>query len=507
MTQPIDTSRIADIFEQKVAEAYSALSVAPGVEMMVAVSGGSDSVALLVASMAIGLKCTALHCNFQLRDRESDRDEAFVVDLCKRLGVPLLQTRFNVGAYMDAHPGESLEMACRSLRYRWFGEVSQGCPIALGHHRDDSVETFMMNLHRSAGLRGLSGIPPRRGMFVRPLLSLTRKEILGYLEAKGIGYVTDSSNLSCDYRRNLWRNRLLPGLEDHLPGFSTAVAASAENVRRDLRLLDALVAEKRRLAVSEDGKEINLGQLFSWPESSFGGLESVQDGTAPEVELLWHVLEPHGVTYDMAEGIIRSWRKGESGKQFGDYLLDRGRLLYYPEHQAASQVQAQQEQYEIPLGPSDLPSHAGPLEIEVITREEFRPTRDARQAWFDLDTLLKALEDGECGGAGAENSEAEAADQMALTLRHWHHGDRIRPFGMKGTKLVSDILSDSKIPVNEKIAVWILTMEGENALEGGNSMDPGRILWIPGLKHSANFPVTESTRHILHFSLRCSKDC
>lgn len=143
----------------------------------------------------------------------------------------------------------------------------------------------------------------------------------------------------------------------------------------------------------------------------------------------------------------------------------------------------------------------------MITREEFRPTRDARQAWFDLDTLLKALEDGECGGAGAENSEAEAADQMALTLRHWHHGDRIRPFGMKGTKLVSDILSDSKIPVNEKIAVWILTMEGENALEGENSMDPGRILWIPGLKHSANFPVTESTRHILHFSLRCSKDC
>ena len=180
--------------------------------VLVGLSGGADSVALLGVLVRLGYSCRALHCNFHLRGAESDRDEAFAHQFADSLGVPFSKVDFDTVGYAATHH-ESIEMAARSLRYRWFEEQRQALDaeaIAVAHHRDDSVETLLMNLLRGSGLRGLGGIRPRNGRVIRPLLVVSRAEIEAWLQAQGWDYVTDRSNLSDAYPGNFIRLRVLP---------------------------------------------------------------------------------------------------------------------------------------------------------------------------------------------------------------------------------------------------------------------------------------------------------
>ena len=187
--------------------------------LFVALSGGPDSVALLHILHTLGYPVIALHCNFHLRGEESDRDQHFCETLCRQLNVPLKIKHFDTFAYMEQR-NLSLEMAARELRYAWFDSVrSEELSIALGHHQDDSIETFLMNLMRGTGINGLTGIVPRNeaSHVIRPLLCLSRLQILEYLQAEGLSYITDSSNLENDTIRNQIRNQLLPLMEQMLP--------------------------------------------------------------------------------------------------------------------------------------------------------------------------------------------------------------------------------------------------------------------------------------------------
>ena len=169
----------------------------PGDKVLVALSGGADSVALLRVLLRLGYVCEAAHCNFHLRGEESLRDEQFVRELAARLDVPLHVIHFDTNEYAASH-GVSVEMAARELRYGWFGQLRRECGarvVAVAHHRDDSVETFLLNLVRGTGINGLQGIRPVNGEVVRPLLCVSRAEILEYLASLGQAYVTDSTNL------------------------------------------------------------------------------------------------------------------------------------------------------------------------------------------------------------------------------------------------------------------------------------------------------------------------
>ena len=187
--------------------------------VLVGVSGGADSIALLTILVESGYSCIAAHCNFHLRGDESLRDEQFVREYARKLDVPFLMTDFDTRKYA-ASRRLSIEMAARELRYDWFEEqrVATGAQaIAVAHHRDDSVETLLMNLVRGTGIRGMSGIRPKNGFVVRPLLAVSREDILEWLARRGLRYVTDSTNLSDAYTRNFIRLRVLPLLKEINP--------------------------------------------------------------------------------------------------------------------------------------------------------------------------------------------------------------------------------------------------------------------------------------------------
>ena len=204
----------------------------PGAKVLVALSGGADSVALLVALLKLGYHCEAVHCNFHLRGAESDRDEAFVKQLCEKKGVKLTTAHFDTAAHAKAH-GISIEMAARELRYKLFEELRSSCgaeAIAVAHHRDDSAETVLLNLIRGTGIKGLRGIQPRNGNIVRPLLCVGRADIIDYLEWRGEKFVTDSTNLTTDYTRNKIRLEVIPKLAEINPSILDSLAATAQRI-------------------------------------------------------------------------------------------------------------------------------------------------------------------------------------------------------------------------------------------------------------------------------------
>ena len=218
--------------------------------VIVALSGGADSVALLAVLRQLGCDCRAAHCNFHLRGEESMRDMRHVQALCAELGVDLYIRDFDVPAQMKAC-GESVEMACRTLRYHWFDELldrERASYIAVGHHREDRAETFMLNLMRGAGLEGLTSMRMVEGNVIRPLLDLSREEIEKYLAACGLGFVTDSTNAENEYRRNSLRNRVFPLLGEIFGSAAIdSVVKTPENLERSRSVYREAIKTKSEL--------------------------------------------------------------------------------------------------------------------------------------------------------------------------------------------------------------------------------------------------------------------
>ncbi len=430
----------------------------------IALSGGADSVALLSVCLEMGWEVDALHCNFHLRGEESDRDQRFVTELCGRLGVGLSTISFNVASRM-ANTNESVEMACRELRYEWFAEMARKLHldyIAIGHHRDDNAETFLLNALRGCGIAGVKGIPFQRGIYIRPLLDVSHQEILAYLEESGLPHVTDSTNAENEYGRNKIRNMILPEIEEHFPGGSRLIAKTARILSDQHRLLISLLKEKREKYVDRDGR-IFVARLL--------------ENEDPDVvsSLLYHLLDGE-LEADRIDRLIAC--AGNSGKIYAgrdgnEYLFDRGILSLLPDNR---QSDRETFTYEFPTltinalkaTPYRIDTGVDGMTIEarIVTRNEFKPLRDPSYAWFDT-TLLS------CG---------------TIRFRHSVRGDRIEPFGMKGSTLVSDIFSDNKLSFNDKKKQLVMTAED-------------MIIWIPGLRNSRHFPVTVSTENILELHM------
>lgn len=436
---------------------YGRLGLAPDALVGVALSGGADSMALLVASVAAGMRCVALHCNFHLRGAESDRDEAFSRAAAEASGCEFRCVHFDAAAEAKA-AGESVEMACRRLRYAWFEEMLSAdvAVVALGHHSADNVETFMLNLARGSGLRGLCGIPERRGRFVRPLLSVSKAMVLDYIRWRGLDYIIDSTNMVEDCRRNVWRNRLLPAIEAAQPGFIAGVERTIGNISADRRLLEALIFKEMSRLVDSSGA-IDMEAVSHTPEAA---------------TLLWHLMNmraPFGI--ETVRHALYAFGAGRSGGRFLSadglvaFQLNRSRLV------PINEISATDECIAVPrslIAEGGTLSGPKPLSFEVLSRREFAPSRNPSEAWFDLDALLRSYENTPGG----------------LQLRHWRRGDRIRPFGMRGSRLVSDVFSDAHLSADEKSAVWLLAAADT-------------VLWIVGMRTSALMPVSGKSTSVV----------
>ncbi|MDR0989160.1 MAG: tRNA lysidine(34) synthetase TilS [Prevotellaceae bacterium] len=377
---------------------------APTDKLLVALSGGADSVALLRLLLSLGYDCRAAHCNFQLRGDESDQDEAFVRALCEELHVPLQVRSF--GTLEEASRRKvSIEMAARELRYAWFEELRQGHGlhwIAVAHHRDDSVETLLLNLIRGTGIHGLTGIRPRNGKVVRPLLCLNRAEIEEYLSWLGQPYMTDSTNLKDDYLRNKIRLDLLPLMQRIHPAVKESLQRTTEHLH------DAELLYNRGIA--EALERVRVGRHIS--------IAALQQEASPGA-VLFEVLHPLGFHAAQLDRILASLH-GQSGKQFRSathrVVKDRELLL----------IESVDERT------ADTP----PFTLRTTTlpmSETFQIPRSSSVACLDADTL-----------------------QLPLTLRRLQQGDRFVPLGMKGQKLVSDYLTDRKYSLPDKAAQWVL---------------------------------------------------
>ena len=233
--------------------------------VVAAVSGGADSVAMLAAVIAAGIDVTAAHCNFHLRGEESMRDQRHVEEICRRLEVRLLTVDFDVDAHIASNRGISVEMACRELRHEWFAKLMtelKADRIATGHNADDNIETLMLNLLRGSGTSGLRGMLPDTGKIWRPLLSFHRPQIVQYLNEKNLTYVTDSTNLQSDYRRNFLRNEIIPSLRSRWPGFDKALDRSIALLREENKIVAACV----KSALPPEGMPLHAATIKDFPD-------------------------------------------------------------------------------------------------------------------------------------------------------------------------------------------------------------------------------------------------
>ena len=284
--------------------------------ILLAVSGGVDSMVMLSLFVRCGYRVGVAHCNFQLRGREADEDDVLVEQQAARYGVPYFGARFDTLAEVAA-TGDSVEMAARRLRYGWFDKLCDEHgydKIAIAHHADDSVETFFINLIRGTGLRGLTGIHVVNGRLIRPLLFSTRREIVDYALANKIPYREDSSNASTKYLRNKFRLGIVPRIKEISPQFTETMTSNVERLTSAQSFIDRGIELIRQHAVRTEG-----------------------DRTVIEMSLIDPLLPLHFVIFELMRGmgfngeVIDSLARVRRGARLGQALLfQRQRSLYRP---------------------------------------------------------------------------------------------------------------------------------------------------------------------------------
>lgn len=386
-----------------------------GDKVLVGLSGGADSVALLRVLLQLGYTCEAAHCNFHLRGAESNRDEAFVTDLCQQLNVPLQVKQFQTKAYAKKK-GISIEMAARDLRYDWFARTAEklDCAvIAVAHHQDDSIETFLLNLIRGTGLKGLRGMHPEHFGVIRPLLCVNREEVLDYLKHLKQPYVTDSTNLQTDFTRNKIRLELLPLLESINPAIKQRLLLTMDHLKEALLIYYKGIFDGMMRVMDEKG--INIEKLLAEP--------------SPQ-SLLYEYLSPSGFNESQISDIMQTLKR-QSGKVFTSkdvrVIKDRTHLIM---EDIEEPTPPELEQEELPYTP------------------DFKIPKDKDVACIDADKL---------------NGD--------VNVRLWEHGDWFIPFGMKGKKLISDFLTDLKKSVSEKDQQYLLCCGDEVVWVIGERID------------------------------------
>ena len=401
---------------------------------IVALSGGADSVALLLLLDEMGYKVHALHCNFHLRGEESDRDERFCEDLCLKKNIPFHRIHFDTLMYAETHK-MSVEMAARELRYRYFEQLRKDIgaeAICVAHHQDDTVETVLLNLVRGTGLRGLTGIQPRNGAILRPLLCVTRTEIEAYLETKQQDYVTDSTNLETDFVRNKIRLQVVPLLRQLNPAVSENIVRTAEHLTEAQKVLDAVVDTYK------GSNQLDLCALQ-------------QVGSAEYIVFEW--LKQYGFNGSQVQQVISA----ETGSIFSsptgyEVLKDRDRLLVEPTIMAFTPIRIPEEgTYVLPDDRRLNVRRSNPF----VSKDSHEATLDARQVRFPL------------------------------TVRRVEEGDWMIPYGMTGRKLLSDLMTDLKMSLFDRRRQLVVVDT------------QGAVVWAIGLRTDHRCRVTDATQEVI----------
>ena len=417
-------------------------------KVLLAVSGGIDSMVMAHAMHCLGRVQGIAHCNFQLRGKESDDDEAFVREWANQHGIPFHLQRFETERHALLQ-GISLQMAARELRYGWFKELCRQygyTQVAMAHHLDDQAETFFINLARGSGIKGLAGMPAMQDVFIRPLLFTNRAEIEEYARRNGISWREDSSNPTEKYLRNKIRHRLIPLFESIYPGATENLLQAMKKLGNSYQICSRRLGEfiKDVADIEKGMTRISISRLNQWPDAK---------------NLLTEYLAPFHFHPDIIDAVYANLN-AQSGKTFcsSSHRITKDRENLYIE----KIQEPADEEYEIEEG---IRSLTFPVNMKIISFP--RP-----RGYLLPDSPLVASLDYD-------------KIQFPLVLRKWKTGDAFIPLGMKGRKKISDFFTDKKIPVPLKKRIWLLTSAGE-------------IVWVIGYRIDHRYRITEKTRNILY---------
>lgn len=417
-----------------------------GERVLLAISGGLDSMVMARLFSATKINFGVAHVNFNLRGKSSIEDALFVETWCKKNKRPYFELDANTKSYSKKH-GLSLQEAAREIRYKWFTEIAGAhgyLKIATAHHLDDSIETFFINLLRGTGIRGIAGIPSKNGNIIRPLLFASRSDLEQWAKKLRIKHREDASNESDAYLRNRIRHHLIPMMVQLQPAFRNIMDRNLENIRFAGSLYEQRLDQYIKMMVKHAGMH---------QEISIHGLN---EHAQPDV-LLREIIHRLGGSLPEPEKVLKP---GLSGKKFNSGELtitrDRNKLIISKQSSEADVCLT------VVKNDKSITTPFGTLTLKKTTYQKSRPLpQGPNQLAFDLSLLTFPLE-----------------------LRSWRPGDRFTPFGMKNSVKVSDFLTGRKVPLPVKKQTLVLVTKEE-------------ILCILGHRLGEHFKVTPSTRQVL----------
>lgn len=419
--------------------------------LILAVSGGIDSVVLVDLCYRAGYSFAIAHCNFMLRGKDSDADEAFVRSLAEKYGVVCFVKKFNT-VQESQQLRDSIQMAARRLRYQWFTALLQQEDyhyVATAHHKNDVFETMLFNLCKGTGIAGLHGIPLKAGQMIRPLLFTERSAIENYAQQYALTWREDSSNASVKYARNLIRLEVIPKLLRINPALFSTLDATLDRLQGTEKVLLQYAKEVKERGLEKKGEDVYL-------------LRSVLQAVEALPVVLAEILKPYGFNYEQSK-MMAAQIHGTSPDQVGNIFhaanytlnLDRKHLIISPSKE--------RETLTYYLGQSDeeLKVNQGyVLNCKIQDAKHYQINANPKIAALDLDKL-----------------------KFPLKIRRWQAGDWFQPLGMKGKKKLSDFMIDHKIPLNLKDRVYVLT-SGE------------AVVWVIGYRIDERFKITSSTQQV-----------
>lgn len=423
-----------------------------GSRVLVAVSGGPDSVVLLDALVRQGFCCVIAHCNFHLRGEASDGDAAFVESLAASYGMEYCMAEFDTISVAKERK-ISIEMAARELRYEWFEQMADEhkCRrIAVAHNADDTVETFFLNLVRGTGIDGLCGMAELRGRVVRPMLSVSRSDIMDYIAEHGLEYRVDITNNDTIYRRNRIRHDVVPVFRNMNPSFLDTMHRNMMRLSAAAEIVGAYSDMAERECVTEENGVIRVD------------IDKLREKKGCSV-LLYEWTRKFGFTSDVIQQMTDSLG-GLSGKVFVSEqyraVINRRYLeIYKIDKDSAGKEYVISEDVDEIHEPLDLV-------IENVDINCFSMSKSPDVACLDADKL-----------------------RYPLVLRHWKNGDWFIPFGMTGRKKLSDFFNDAKLGIVEKEKIWLLCSGRD-------------IVWILGMRIDGRYAVTDATKSVTTIKIR-----
>ena len=414
-----------------------------GKKLLLAVSGGLDSMVLVHLFQQLNYEIVVMHCNFQLRGLESFEDQQFIQEYSNTNAIPFVFTQFDTEAFA-ADFKVSTQVAARELRYSWFYEqlaIQKGDFILTAHHADDNLETFLINLSRGTGLEGLTGIPAQNEKVIRPLLSFSRQEIEEYASINKLKWREDSSNASDKYLRNKIRHHLVPLLKELNPNFMSSFEKTQAFLTESKELVDDAAVMVYQQVAREEGEDIHfdLARLLQLPNYS---------------SYLYQWLKEFGFTaWDDIYELVNS----QSGKQvvapYFRLIKDRNSLILSP-------LQSQD------------------------TKQEFLVESLDSKVKFPLNLVFSTVSKI---GVASNSTIFVDHDKLVfpLTLRHWNEGDVFQPFGMEGkSKKVSKLFKDEKLSLIDKEKVWLLCSNNQ-------------VVWVVGIRQDERFKIDSNSKNLL----------